>query len=424
MAHLVNSKNSIFPVAVSCLGSVLEYFDFMIFGLFAVEISQAFFPYLTTDNGLVLTFIAYGVAFFIRPLGGVVFGWLGDKVSVPLAFKLSILLMAVATLGIGLSPDYATAGHWAAFCLVSFRLLQGFTVGGEIPNALCFLSERMKSNRGAACAFIFVGTNLGCVMGYLVRYIVKLPAFDSCENVWRYPFLIGGMLGLLIFLLRLFVSNKVQINQLASKNIHHTPFNFKQYLGEMVQGVFLVGSATGSAFLLFTFLPSYLTMLSIDNQYTSLWLSLSLIFSSFIGIFTGYLSDIFSRQLMVNVALLASPFLSCLAFYTYQELPVSYHWIGFLCASVVNGLMWGSMPACLVELFPKSCRSSALGVCFNIGVGIVGAGLPALNMAIMAYSSNGYSPVMVISFMCFSALVLSMRVPFAKEILSLGRSCK
>ena len=140
-------QSSIRQLAAVAVGNALEFYDFLIFGFFAVQIGQTFFPKTDADTGLLLTLATFGVGFLTRPLGGAVIGGLGDRLGRRPAMLLSFGLMGVSIIGLALTPSYARIGMAAPFLAVFFRLLQGFALGGEVGPSTAYLMEVAPANK-------------------------------------------------------------------------------------------------------------------------------------------------------------------------------------------------------------------------------------------------------------------------------------
>ena len=184
-------------LALSALGGALEFYDFVIFVFFAQTLGQLFFPPEIPDwLRQFQIFGIFAVGYFVRPLGGIVIAHFGDRLGRKRMFTVSILMMAVATLGMGLLPVYARLGVWAPIALIVLRIVQGAAVGGEVPGAWVFVSEHVPANRiGFACGTMAAGLTGGILLGSVVATTLNSLS-TPVEISWRLPFLFGGVLGL------------------------------------------------------------------------------------------------------------------------------------------------------------------------------------------------------------------------------------
>lgn len=192
-------------IAAVAAGNALEFYDFLIFGFFAVQIGQAFFPKADSDTGLLLTLATFGVGFLTRPLGGVVIGGLGDRLGRRPAMLLSFGLMGISIIGLACTPSYASIGMAAPFLAVFFRLLQGFALGGEVGPSTAYLMEVAPENkRGLYVSLQFAtqqASTLGAgLIGLLLSHLMS-PAMLA-DWGWRIAMLVGVLIVPLGLMLR------------------------------------------------------------------------------------------------------------------------------------------------------------------------------------------------------------------------------
>jgi MFS transporter, MHS family, proline/betaine transporter len=191
-------------VVAGIAGNVMEWYDFSVYGYFATTIGRHFFPAQDTVSSLLAAFGVFAAGFFMRPLGSLIFGHIGDKRGRRLALTASVLLMSVPTFLIGALPTYQQIGIWASVLLVLMRLLQGLSVGGEYTTSSIFLVERSSAgNRGFLGSFVPFGACAGVLLGSAVGAAVTtiLDRSSVASWGWRVPFLIGltvGVFGLCI----------------------------------------------------------------------------------------------------------------------------------------------------------------------------------------------------------------------------------
>jgi MHS family proline/betaine transporter-like MFS transporter len=194
----VTAKDRGKAVAAAVVGNVLEWYDFAVYAFVATIIAKKFFPAQDEVTALLSAFLAYGLGFVARPLGGIIIGRLGDTRGRKTALLLTIFLMAAGTVLIGLLPSYETIGVLAPILLVLARLMQGFSAGGEWGGSTAYIVEwAPKGKRGWYGSFqqtsVVAGLLLGSGVAALMNTLVDTAAMESWG--WRVPFLIGGILG-------------------------------------------------------------------------------------------------------------------------------------------------------------------------------------------------------------------------------------
>ena len=191
-------------VAASCAGTVFEWYDFFIFGSLAAVIGAHFYSGATASQGYIFALLTFAAGFAVRPLGALVFGRFGDRQGRKRAFLVTITLMGLATVGVGLLPDYKSIGILAPYLLVSLRVIQGFAIGGEYGGAAIYVAEHAaKHRRGAATGWIQVAGTLGLFLALAVILICRTSfGEDSFRHwAWRIPFLISaGLLGISLWI--------------------------------------------------------------------------------------------------------------------------------------------------------------------------------------------------------------------------------
>src|SRR5436309_4747795 len=184
-------------IVAAMIGNVLEWFDFVVYGFFAVTIAEVFFPAHDPTVSMLITFGAFGLAYFVRPLGAIVVGSYTDRAGRKAGLLLSIALMMIGTTLMALTPGYATIGMAAPILITLARLLQGFSVGGEFGSAVSFLSEHAGDRRGFSASWAFATGGMITVLASL--FGVTLTTVLSHEQLvdwgWRIPYVFGMLVG-------------------------------------------------------------------------------------------------------------------------------------------------------------------------------------------------------------------------------------
>jgi len=188
-------------ILAAMIGNALEYYDVMLYGFFAAALAPLFFPTTNHFVSITASLGTFAAGFLMRPLGGILFGHLGDRYGRRMALAFSILLVTVPTLTIGLLPTYEYIGIAAPIILVVCRLLQGLCVGGEYSGAAIFVIEHSKKKQEAFAGSVLCATGfLGGFLGTILGLICTLPYMPTWS--WRIPFLIGSIIGLIGYYIR------------------------------------------------------------------------------------------------------------------------------------------------------------------------------------------------------------------------------
>src|SRR5262245_33659797 len=191
-------------VLLASLGGTLEFFDFVVFGIFARDIATAIFPSSSPLVSLMASFAAFAAGYLARPIGGIVLSHYGDRHGRRRVFLWSVFVMSLATFGMGFVPTHAQWGAAASALMVTLRLVQGFCLGGELPGALTYVVETAPRKAPFVCGLVFACVTLGVAAATGVSLLLRtlLPAEYVPVLAWRLAFIIGGLGGVLSFVLR------------------------------------------------------------------------------------------------------------------------------------------------------------------------------------------------------------------------------
>lgn len=396
---------------LSSLGGVLEFYDFIIFALFAGYISHAFFPATDALASLLITFATFAIGYLVRPLGGIVFGHFGDRFGRKATFTVSILMMAVATLAIGLIPTYYSIGMFAPVLIISLRVIQGLSIGGEIPGAITYVSESFTDNKGFACGIIFTALTLGIVLGSLV-YASTTSLFSSSqmqEFGWRIPFILGGLFGLLSYVLRRdlhessqFIAIKDSVEQFPIVTV------FKKQLIFVVAGIFLAGLCAVIVTSLFLFTPSYFTEILHWPANIHVWeRTAAIAIGSLLATYFGHLTDKINVKVLVLILSITTVLMAYPIYIIYVYYPDIY-WVSFCASALLLGFSAGVIPRLLSELFPTQIRYSGIAVSYNLGFAIFGGMTPFISLSMIYYSDSITIPALyliIAAFMTIGSLI-------------------
>lgn len=413
-------------ITLTSLGGALELYDFMIFAFLAPVLGKLFFPSESSVAEVLHVFIIFGIGYLARPIGGIFYGYFGDKHGRKKTLVSTIMTMAIPTFLIGLLPTVHNIGLTATILLCALRILQGFAMGGEIPGAIVFLVESVTKKRGLACGFIFFGLNIGMLFGsFLVAGLSNgLTHAQLLSWGWRIPFLLGGFLGVVCYYLRKTMHETPLFESLVAQRLNSThPATdvFKTHGRTIVQGIGL--ACLGAAFYSFYFyMPTYFNAhlpntgpviihgLIINNP-ISLINSLGIFVFSCSILLTSFLSDILGRRTMITIGILGFVLLSIPIYaYLFQNHPSYVHiLIGEIILSTLGGMMQGTFPCLLSEIFPTSIRYSGFAIAYNLAFAFI-TGLSPMLVTLWA-TRTLMAPayyLMIAAVICLSA-VLSMK---------------
>src|SRR5262249_22763308 len=204
-AGMTNSPSPARMIGAGVIGNVLEWYDFAIYGFFAAQIGHAFFPAQDKVAQLLSAFGIFAIGYIMRPLGGIVTGYIGDRLGRRAALSFSVAAMALPTFLVGVLPGYQTLGLMAPVLLTALRVIQGLSVGGEYTTSMVFLVERAPpGRRGVMGAICSSGADIGILLGSATGTVLaaSMSADTLAEWGWRLPFLFGLVVGIAGFALR------------------------------------------------------------------------------------------------------------------------------------------------------------------------------------------------------------------------------
>ncbi|HTV49989.1 MAG TPA: MFS transporter [Steroidobacteraceae bacterium] len=367
-------------LVLSSLGGALEFYDFVVYGTFAQYIGNAFFPATDPVVRLLLAFALFAVGYVARPVGGVVLSHFGDRYGRRRVFIASILMMSSATVTIGLLPTYARWGVAAPVAMVLLRLLQGFSLGGELPGAITYVVETAPRQAGFASGFIFFCVNTGVALASALFWAVQLlPPQAGAQWGWRIAFLFGGVAGLVSFWLRLSLQETSEFRKMHQAAVAERPFLelMRTRPGAVLVGIAALTATAGFNGLLFA-MPAFLpTVMHYGKAAVGAAQNIGLLVLSFGLLSTAWLGDRIPRHWILRVGslLLAAgcfPFFNAAAEHSVGLIPL---FIGAgLAASFVNGPMCGIVG----DLFPTRIRFSGVAVSFNLAFSIFSGTAPVL----------------------------------------------
>lgn len=393
---------------VSGLGTALEYYDFLIYGLAAgLVFNVVFFPNADPLLGTLYAFAAFGTGFLARPLGGIVIGHFGDRIGRRKMLVLTLVTMGVSTFAIGLLPTFETIGIWAPILLVVLRLVQGFAAGGEWGGAALFGIENAPDNRrGLWGSFTSMGIGLGTFLGASAFSLVSLMfGGDIISFAWRIPFWVGGLLVIIGLLARLTMpKDETGQQEKADKTDIPLVEAVKQKPREILLSLGMSYGYNTIAYIGFTFFLSYLTNLGYGSTESLVG---QLVYSAVLFLSApafALLSDRFGRRPVMIYGGIAMALFLYAYFPLVGTLNVGLAIVAFAITGLITGITQGPIPAFVSEQFPARVRYSAMSASYQIGAAIGGgtASFVATGLLIM----SNQNPISVALYGTFAMLVL------------------
>lgn len=395
------------------IGNVLEWFDFAVYGYFASDIGQQFFPSSSHAAQQLLTFAFFAIGFGARPIGSLVLGRIGDRVGRRALLTISIALMGGATLGIGLLPGYAKIGVAAPALLLILRIIQGFSLGGEFTGSMVYTTEQASpALRGLISSSTAAGTTIGFILGSGAAWLVNtsLPTDQVVEWGWRIPFIASISLCILGFYLRRGITESPEGQKAATLK---PPLGASLLADRLpILRTFGIVAMTNAAY--------YLTFQYVvdrrKNQageggdafllVNTLVLFVFVLASKPLG---GWLSDKMGRRrLMMTltgvVMLLIYPALHLMLFGTTMQFA-----LGQTMLAIPIGMALGLQGAMVVEIFPLRTRVTSMSLAYSITLALSGGIAPFVSSWLIETLGHPLAPAYYI--MAYGVIGLALMWP-------------
>lgn len=360
-------------VGLSTFGGALEFYDFIVYGVFAQYISAQLFPASTPLVSLINTFAVFAVGYLIRPVGGIVLGHFGDRYGRRKVFVLSLLAVSLATIGMGLTPSYATGGIAATIAFVAFRLIQGFCFGGEIAGAVTYIVEAAPRRAGAACGLLFALCGMGVVLAGGVNTLIHtfLTPDAAADYGWRIAFVGGGILGLVGYWVRGSLEESPQFLRIKA-HAPRTPLRelVRDCPAQVLVGIGITAPLAVMNGLMFAHMPAYLTRLAgypAPSVATAISLGITAL-STFVVVF-GWLSDSVPRRWLHRTGALLLLLGSWPAYQAIAGRDADLATL-FMVTGLFGALINGTVGVMLADIFPTEVRFSGIAVTYNLSNGI------------------------------------------------------
>ena len=351
-------------VLLASLGGALEFYDFVIFGIFARDIADAVFPLADPLASLMASFGAFAAGYLARPIGGIVLAHYGDRYGRRKVFIWSVAVMSLATLGIGLVPPHAQIGVAASALMVILRLVQGFCLGGELPGALTYVVETAPRIAPLVAGVVFACVTMGVAAATMVSLSVRTfldPALVPFYG-WRIAFILGGLGGVLSFWLRRSLEESPEFERMKSL-ASRQPFSemLRTHATHVVIGSALLAGTGCFNGLFFSHLPAYLsTVLKYDPRQAVFAQTVGVLASTLGILLTGWIGDRVPPRYLLRTGVVLLMALA-LPFYGALEGRTANLTLVCIAAGLSAGLTNGSFAVLLTDLFPTRIRFSGSG---------------------------------------------------------------
>ncbi len=394
------------------IGNALEWYDYALYAQFATIIGKHFFP--ESNIREILTFAVFAAGFFVRPLGAVIFGNIGDKFGRRIALAIGILTMAIPTAAIGLLPSYEAIGIAAPIILTIIRLIQGFSLGGEFSGCIAYIVENSsKEYRGLAGSAAFISMCLGMLFGTLTAALFRniMDEASLFNWGWRIPFIAGLFIGLVGLYIRWHLKES-PIYQAAKStgNLSKAPLRdlLNNNMKELFIGMGIYLTVTVPFYIVTVYIDSYMQQIGYSAQIANYTNIVTLITMIIALPLSAYISDKIGRKTIMITGCISFALFSYPLFWIMNHASCSCSAIlaaGAL--AFIAGFFMGPVPTVLVELFPTRVRFTGVAVSYNMSAAIFGGTAPMVSMILMKeFGDKTVMSYYITIFVVFTMLAL------------------
>lgn len=407
-------------VVATAMGNAMEWFDFGIYSYLIGIISVVFFSGVDTEYQIIFSFGTFAAAFLVRPIGGIVFGRLGDKLGRKKILAITLIMMALATLSIGFIPSYETIGIAAPLLLLLARFVQGFSTGGEYSGAMTFIAESTSDKRrGFMASGLEVGTLAGYIAGAglvtLMTYLLGQEAMEAWG--WRIPFFIAGPLGFIGLYLRNHIeetpafAKMEEMKEASEEEAQDKSVSLKEMLiyhrKPLMIAIILVFFYNVIDYTVLTYMPSFLSDTLGYGNTKGLMLILIVMFIMIpIVLIMGHFGDKLGNKRVIIASLIGVVVLSIPAFYLIMSGNNWAVFFGLLIVAVLLSMLQGTMPSQLPSLFFTEVRYTGLSVTYNVSASLFGGTAPLLIAWLIQFTGTNFAPAYYIIFAAVIGIIV------------------
>jgi MHS family proline/betaine transporter-like MFS transporter len=386
----------------TAVGNFTEWYDFGAYSYVVVYIAQSFFP--GSSLATLAAFIGLAISFLVRPIGGIIWGLIGDRLGRRAVLASTILLMAGGTFLLGIIPSYASIGIWAPILLFLLRGLQGFSTGGEYVGAITFLSDHAPdSRRGFLTSFLPVGTISGYILGAFLVILLQLSLSADAMAAWgwRIPFLLALPIGFIGLYLRLGVDETPAYEQQQQESETMDNKSGWQQIKETCAGYWPAMLACGGLTIAFNvtnymltgYVPTYLQEhIGVAETPALIILLVVMLFVLVTVTFVGRLGDRIGRRPIIMIGCALMIIVSAPMFLLTSQGTLAAVFFGTLPEAIMLALFMGTMPSTLPSLFPTKVRLGATSIGYNITVSAFGGTTPLIAAALITATGDLLMP--------------------------------
>jgi MHS family proline/betaine transporter-like MFS transporter len=405
-------------IAAGVVGNVLEWYDFALFGVLAPIIAAKFFPSADPLAGLISSYTVFAIGFLARPIGGIIFGHIGDRYGRRRALVLSVMLMAVPTALMGFLPTYETAGIFAPILLTVLRIVQGISTGGEFAGSIIFLVEQAPGHRrgfyGSIANFgAMIGGLVGAACGWLMTELLSPEAMADWG--WRVLFFSGIVVALFGLWARVGVPDTPVFAELvARKALAQRPLRsaLRQEWRQMAVAIGLNAIASIGYYVAFVwFVGNVSDIIGLPYQTALAVGTFGLVVGLLATLAMGHISDVVGHRRMLVVGAIATAILSVPLLLLAAVGTLAAVVLAQLGLAILAAIFLGTLPAVYVSLHGPALRSTAMSVAYNMALALFGGTAPLIATLLVKVTGWPGAPGLYLVLAAFLCLALVRSVP-------------
>jgi MFS family permease len=385
---------------LSSFGGLLEFYDFIIYGFFAMYFANQYFPTHDKFIALLASYSIFVVGYIVRPLGGILFSHIGDEWGRKNVLIITMVLMGISSCGMGALPVYQQIGIWAPCLMLLFRVIQGLAIGGELPSMIVYVAESMPKQRELGLGIVYTGVVAGILPGILINLAIVhyLTMPEVLSWGWRIPFFIGGIICLIAYFIRKELHETSAFQKIAHDHQRLPIIEVvRDYGFQVILGIGLISILATSIILAIVFMPTYLTKImqisTVDTSDASL---VSTVVSVVSVYFSGKLAQRYGVNSLVKICLSGLFIASLICYFLIDHGGNLY--LALSIFALFQGALVSLSVSILSQLFPIKVRLSGVALAYNISFVIFGGLTPLIVTSLIERTRfTTLVPVLVLS---------------------------
>ena len=406
---------------LSSLGGGLEFYDFVIYAIFAPYIGRAFFPSENPIVSLIETFLIFAVGYLARPIGGIIFSHMGDKIGRKKIFTLTIFIMGISSILIAILPSSEKIGISATIIFCLLRLIQGMSLGGELPCSITFICEHLKDKPGFACGTLYFFVNTGIILATAVQFLIFLILPHKTASIygWRIAFILGGILAIISYYIRSYLEETPEFVKLSSHAKQIPIFTlFRNHFPAVLYGFLIASFGATIVAVLYLYIIGYMITVLNYTESTTNWLTFVGTFAySFTIFLSGYLADKIGPKKIILLGIITI----IVSAIPYYNILISHGsplvlLMMFVFIAAFAGLTTGAFPVILADIFPTEIRYTGISTSYNIAYAVFCGLTPLISTYLIHISNNKLWPAYILIATALIGLIGLLGITFNKKL--------